>query len=225
MAAKASGPCSCTDCLVPSLSMVDLARAWGRIDQRSLGGCDGDAEARPVAPSAPDCQTGNSPWSAACDGRASGLSTKPGPGSRPRRTRQDVLDTCAAPWRCSDAGAEARHVRGQHHLLEPAQRARRAAARPRTRRAPPRPGASPPAPRPAPASSTKPPRAVLIRMAEGFIRASRGASIRWRVSAVSGACRETKSDRAAARRARPGDSRAGPPCRPRPPGRRPGPPC
>ena len=43
--------------------------------------------------------------------------------------------------------------------------------------------------------STIGPRAVLIRIAVGCISASAGASIRWRVSGVSGQCSETKSER------------------------------
>ena len=47
--------------------------------------------------------------------------------------------------------------------------------------------------------STIGPRAVLIRIAVGFIRASAAASIRWWVSGVSGQCSETKSDSASSR--------------------------
>src|SRR5688572_24647799 len=43
------------------------------------------------------------------------------------------------------------------------------------------------------AGSTRGPRAALTRMADGFMRASRAASMRWRVCAVSGVCRLTRS--------------------------------
>ena len=66
---------------------------------------------------------------------------------------------------------------------------RRAASRPRaararTRRAPRRPGVPTRSAAATAASSTTPPRAVLIRIASGFIVASRAASIRLRVAAV-----------------------------------------
>ena len=56
--------------------------------------------------------------------------------------------------------------------------------------------------------STIGPRAVLIRIAVGCIRASAAASIRWCVSGVSGQCSETKSERSSSvverrRRSRP----------------------
>ena len=102
----------------------------------------------------------------------------------------------------------------------------RAGARPRTRPARRRRAASASSASTRAASSTRPPRAVLIRMAVGFISASRRASIRWRVSGESAAHAERRSrPGAAVRRARPGDSPAGPRCRPRRPGPRPAPPC
>ena len=71
--------------------------------------------------------------------------------------------------------------------------------------------------------STIGPRAVLIRIAVGFIRASASASIRWWVAGVSGQWSETKSERSSSVLEAPRASRvvgrdAAPSCRTRTPG-------
>ena len=69
--------------------------------------------------------------------------------------------------------------------------------------------------RPARPVSTRPPRAVLISTAVGFIMASSAAPIRPLVCAVSGACSDTashrpsRSGRASSVGAEPGDARGG----------------
>ena len=68
-----------------------------------------------------------------------------------------------------------------------------AGARPRTRRGRPRRWRPPRSASTSAASSTSAPRAVLTSTAVGFMRASAAASMRWRLSSLSGACRLTKS--------------------------------
>ena len=116
------------------------------------------------------------------------------PASRALEHRDHVVAPRGAPSRRGRVAVAEPMCGRQHHVLEREQLRRAPRARSRRRRARRRQAARRAAPATSAALSTRPPRAVLTRIAPGLKRSSACASIRWRVSAVSGTCRVTTSE-------------------------------
>ena len=115
-------------------------------------------------------------------------------GGRTRASAAATFSAISVDTRAFDSARDAGDVRREQQVRTAGERrSGRRAAPARRRRARRRPGGRTAAPRRRAASSTTPPRAVLIRIAPGFIRASRAASIRCRVAATSGTCSVTTS--------------------------------